>query len=57
MNNNAKLIVANRKMNFFNHNAINFCKKITSNKRYIKNKFVICPPSILLFQLKKIVIL
>ena len=53
MNNNNKLIIANWKMNSFYNNAVNFCKKIILNKKRIKNKFIICPPSIILFQLIK----
>ena len=49
--NKDKLIVANWKMNFHYKNADNFCKKILSKKKLIKNKFVICPPTTLILQL------
>ena len=49
--NKAKLIVANWKMNFFYKQAYNFCKKIISKKKQIKNNFIICPPSSLIFRL------
>ena len=49
--NKDKLIVANWKMNFHYKNAFNFCKKILSKKKLIKNKFVICPPTTLILQL------
>ena len=49
--NKSKLIVANWKMNFHYKNAFNFCKKILSKKKLIKNKFVICPPTTLILQL------
>ena len=49
--NKDKLIVANWKMNFHYKNADNFCKKIFSKKKLIKNKFVICPPTTLILQL------
>ena len=49
--NKDKLIVANWKMNFHYKNAFNFCKKVLSKKKLIKNKFVICPPSTLILQL------
>ena len=49
--NKAKLIVANWKMNFFHKQACNFCKKIISKKKQIKNNFIICPPSSLIFTL------
>ena len=49
--NKAKLIVANWKMNFFHKQACNFCKKIISKKKQIKNNFIICPPSSLIFRL------
>lgn len=49
--NKAKLIVANWKMNFFYKQASNFCKKIISKKKQIKNNFIICPPSSLIFRL------
>ena len=49
--NKGKLIVANWKMNFHYKNADNFCKKILSKKKLIKNKFVICPPTTLILQL------
>ena len=49
--NKGKLIVANWKMNFHYKNAFNFCKKILSKKKLIKNKFVICPPTTLILQL------
>ena len=49
--NKGKLIVANWKMNFFYKQAYNFCKKIISKKKQIKNNFIICPPSSLIFRL------
>ena len=49
--NKGKLIVANWKMNFHYKNAFNFCKKILSKKKLIKNKFVICPPTTLILKL------
>ena len=49
--NKAKLIVANWKMNFFYKQAYNFCKKVISKKKQIKNNFIICPPSSLIFRL------
>ena len=49
--NKAKLIVANWKMNFFYKQACNFCKKIILKKKQIKNNFIICPPSSLIFTL------
>ena len=49
--NKAKLIVANWKMNFFYKQAYIFCKKIISKKKQIKNNFIICPPSSLIFRL------
>ena len=49
--NKGKLIVANWKMNFHYKNAFNFCKKILSKKKLIKNKFIICPPTTLILQL------
>ena len=49
--NKGKLIVANWKMNFHYKDADSFCKRIVSNKKLIKNKFVICPPTTLILQL------
>ena len=49
--NKAKLIVANWKMNFFYKQACNFCKKILTKKKQVKNNFIICPPSSLIFTL------
>ena len=49
--NKGKLIVTNWKMNFHYKNAFNFCKKILSKKKLIKNKFVICPPTTLILKL------
>lgn len=49
--NKGKLIVANWKMNFFHKQACNFCKKIISKKKQIKNNFIICPPLSLIFSL------
>jgi len=49
--NKGKLIVANWKMNFLYKNAFEFCKKILSKKKIIKNNFVICPPTTLILQL------
>ena len=49
--NKGKLIIANWKMNFFQKQAYNFCKKIISKKKQIKNNFIICPPLSLIFAL------
>ena len=43
--------IANWKMNFFHKQACNFCKKIISKKKQIKNNFIICPPLSLIFTL------
>ena len=49
--NKDKLIVANWKMNFLYNNASIFCKKISSKRKSIKNKFIICPPTALISKL------